>query len=173
MNKVYLKILVLIIGICFIPLYLIGCTTNGESNGETKIFEIANTEQVIGKKDEEVVTLRKHYMILNPPKDLIDVKELVEKYIRDHPIEDEMKEIEGKNRNFYMSFYRESDDLPRDWQPDESYMNTDRMEHHKYDLIASIIWSDAEPQKEYNVYDKSKEGKVMKRMQFIEDQLVE
>ncbi|MEH7500613.1 hypothetical protein V7152_01035 [Neobacillus drentensis] len=162
----------MIIGIFFIPLYLIGCTKNEESSGETKIFEIANTEQIVGKKDEEVVTLRKHYMILNPPKDLKDLKELVKKYSKNHPVEDEIKAIEGKNRIFYMSFYRESDDLPRDWQPDDSYMNTDRMEHHKHDLIASIIWSDAEPQKEYNVYDKSKEGKVLKRMHFIEDQLV-
>lgn len=150
-----------------------GCTKNEGSSGETKIFEIANTEQVVGKKDEEVVTLRKHYMILNPPKDLKNMKELVEKYLKDHPVEGEMKGIEGKNRDFYLSFYRESDDLPRDWQPDEGYMNTDRMEHHKHDLIASIIWSDAEPQKEYNVYDKSKEGKVLKRMHFIEDKLVE
>jgi len=163
----------LIIGIFFIPLYLIGCTKNEESSGETKIFEIANTEQIVGKKDEEVVTLRKHYMILNPPKDLKDLKELVEKYSKNHPVEGEMEVIEGKNRIFYMSFYRESDDLPRDWQPDESYMNSDRMEHHKHDLIASIIWSDAEPQKEYNVYDKNKEGKVIKRIHFIEDQLVE
>lgn len=163
----------MIIGIFFIPLYLIGCTKNEESSGETKIFEIANTEQIVGKKDEEVVTLRKHYMILNPPKDLKDLKELVEKYSKNHPVEGEMEVIEGKNRIFYMSFYRESDDLPRDWQPDESYMNSDRMEHHKHDLIASIIWSDAEPQKEYNVYDKSKEGKVIKRMRFIEDQVVE
>lgn len=163
----------MIIGIFFIPLYLIGCTKNEESSGETKIFEIANTEQIVGKKDEEVLTLRKHYMILNPPKDLKDLKELVEKYSKNHPVEGEMEVIEGKNRIFYMSFYRESDDLPRDWQPDESYMNSDRMEHHKHDLIASIIWSDAEPQKEYNVYDKSKEGKVIKRKRFIEDQLVE
>ncbi|WHZ00432.1 hypothetical protein QNH48_15220 [Neobacillus sp. YX16] len=163
----------MIIGTVFLSFYIIGCTKNEESSGETKIFEIANTEQVIGKKDEEVVSLRKHYMILNPPKDLKDMKELVEKYLKNHPVEGEMNVIEGKNRFFYMSFYRESDDLPRDWQPDESYMNTDRMEHHKHDLIASIIWSDAEPQKEYNVYDKSKEGRVLKRMHFIEDKLVE
>ncbi len=163
----------MIISICFIPLYLIGCTKNEESSGKTKIFEIANTEQVVGKNDEEVLTLRKHYMILNPPKDLKVLKELVEKYIKNPPVEDEIKVIEGKKRIFYMSFYRESDDLPRDWKPDESYMNTDRMEYHKHDLIASIIWSDAEPQKEYNVYDKNKEGKVIKRMHFIEDQLVE
>ncbi|MBM7584620.1 hypothetical protein JOC86_001157 [Bacillus pakistanensis] len=163
----------MLIGICFIPIFLIGCTKNEESSGEPEIFEIANTEQIVRKKDEEVVTLRKHYMILNPPKDLKDLKELVEKYMKNHPVNGEMKDVEGKNRIFYMSFYRESDDLPREWQPDESYMNTDRMEHHKHDLIASIIWSDAEPQKEYNVYDKSKEGKVLKRMDFMEDQLVE
>lgn len=152
---------------------IMGCTNNEESSGETQVFEIANTEEVIGKKDEEVVTLRKHYMILNPPKDLKELKELVEKYSNDYPVEDEMKVIEGKNRTFYLSFYRESEDLPRDWQPDESYMNTDRMEHHKQDLITSIIWSDTEPQKEYNAYDKSKEGNINKRLQFIEDQLVE
>ncbi|MFK9092094.1 hypothetical protein [Bacillus salipaludis] len=172
MIKVNVKIIVWMICIFFILLSLIGCTKNKESSGETKIFEIANTEEVVGKKDEGVVTLRKHYMILNPPKDLIELKELVEKYSKDHPVEGEMKVIEGKNRIFYMSFYRESDDLPRDWQPDESYMNTDRIEHHKANLIASIIWSDAEPQKEYNVYGESKEGKI-KRMHFIDDQLVE
>lgn len=169
MINVNLKIIVLIIGVFLIPLNLIGCTKNEESSGETKIFEIDNTEEVVGKKGEEVATVRKHYMILNPPTDLIKLKELVEKYSKDHPVDSEMKVIEGINRIFYMSFYRESEDLPRDWQPDESYMNTDRIEHHKHDLIASIIWSDAEPQKRYNVYGKSKEGKVIKRMHFIED----
>ena len=159
------------IGVFFI--LLMGCAKNEESSGETKVFEIANTEEVIGKKNEEVVTLREHYMILNPPKYLKELKELVEKYSKDHSVEGEMKVIEGKNRIFNMSFYRESKYLPRDWQPDESYMNTERMEHHKRDLIASIIWSDTEPQKVYNVYDKSKEGKIMEGMHFIEDQLVE
>ncbi|WP_044641215.1 hypothetical protein [Risungbinella massiliensis] len=176
MMKVNSKI-ILLICIFLIPLYLIGCTKNEESSGETKILEIDNTEESFGKKDEEVVTVRKHYMILNPPKDLIQLKELVEKYSKDHPVEGEMKVIEGKNRIFYMYFYRESEDLPRDWQPDESYMNTDRIEHHKNDLIAAIIWSDAEPQKKYYVYEKSKEGKVIekiiKKMHFIEDQVVE
>ncbi|MEJ9232992.1 hypothetical protein LAV79_27025 [Peribacillus butanolivorans] len=169
MIKVIVKMIVLMICILFIPLNLMGCTKNKESSGETKIFEIANTEEVVGKKDEEVVTLRKHYMILNPPKDLTELKELVETYSKEHPVEGEMKAIEGKNRIFDLSFYRESEDLPRDWQPDEGYMNTDRLEHHKNDLIAYIIWSDAEPQKEYTVYDKSKEGKVMKQMHFIGD----
>lgn len=105
-------------------------------------------------------------MILNPPKDLIDLKDLVEGYVKNHPAESE-------NTLFQLSFYRESDDLPRDWQPDESYMNTDRLEHHRNDLIASITWSDAQPQKEYDVYDKSEEGKILKRMRFIEDRLVE
>jgi hypothetical protein len=171
--KVNVKIIVWMICILFILSSLIGCTKNEESSGETKIFEIANTEEVVGKKDEDVVTLRKHYMILNPPKDLTELKELVETYSKNHSVEGEMKASEGKNRIFDLSFYRESEDLPRDWQPDESYMNTDRLEHHKNDLIAYIIWSDAEPQKEYTVYDKSKEGKVMKQMHFMEDQLVE
>ncbi|GHH98681.1 hypothetical protein [Neobacillus kokaensis] len=168
MIKVNLKIIVLMI--CIL---LIGCTKNEESSGETKIFEIANTEEVVGKKDEEVVTLRKHYMILNPPKDLTELKKLVEAYSKNHPAAGEIKAIEGKSRIFDLSFYRESEDLPRDWQPDEGYMSTDRLEHHKNDLIAYIVWSDAEPQKEYTVYDKSKEGRVMKQMHFIGDQLVE
>ncbi|WP_169088649.1 hypothetical protein [Paenibacillus sp. PL91] len=173
MIKVNLKILVLIIGIFLISSYLIGCAMNKESSEDTKIFEIANTEEVFGKKDEEMVTVRKHYMILNPPKDLMQLKELVEKYNKDHPVEGQIKVIEGKNGIFYMNFYRENEDFPRDWQPDESYMDTDRIEHHKHDLIASIIWSDADPQKEYYSYDKSKEGKVIKRMHFIGDRLVE
>ena len=167
-----LKILALIIGAFFIPLSLMGCTKNEES-GETRIFEIDNTKEVFGKADERVVTARKHYMILNPPEDLAQLKELVEKYGKDHPIEGEVEAAEGKVRAFYMYFYRESDDLPRDWQPDEGYLNTDRLEHHKNDLIASIRWSDEDQQKKYSSYDKSKEGKIMKQMNFIEDRLVE
>lgn len=171
--KINFKIIVQMIGIFLLLLNLIGCNMNEESNGETKIFEIDNTEEIIGKKDEEEVTVKKHYMILNPPKGLKELKELVEKYSKEHPIEKEVKMTQNKNRIFNLSFYRESEDLPNDWQPDESYMNTDRLEHHKNDLIAHIIWSDAKPQKEYNVYDKNKEGKIIKRMRFIEDQLVE
>ncbi|MBM0256316.1 hypothetical protein [Micromonospora sp. 4G55] len=166
MMKVNSKVLGLIIGVFFISLSLIGCTENAESGGETSIFEIANTEEAVGEKGEEVSTLRKHYMILNPPEDLIDLKDLVEGHVKNHPVDSENKFIR-------LSFYRESSDLPRDWQPDESYMNTDRLEHHRNDLIASITWSDTQPQKEYDVYNKSKEGKIQKRMRFIEDRLVE
>lgn len=173
MIRVNLKIIVLMIGILFIPLNLIGCEKDEESSVETKIFEIDNTIEIFGEKDEKKVTVKKHYMILNPPKDLVELKELVEKYSKEHPVHKEMKVTKSKNRIFDMSFYRESEDLPKDWQPDESYMNTDRLEHHKNDLIAHIIWSDDEPQKKYNVYDKSKDGKIIKRMLFIEDQLVE
>jgi hypothetical protein len=173
MIKVNLKIIVLMIGIFLLLSNLLGCKMNEQSNGETKIFEIDNTQKIFGKKDEEEVTVKKHYMILNPPKDLVELKELVEKYSKEHPIEKNIKVIEGKNTIFDMSFYRESEDLPSDWQPDESYMNTDRLEHHKNDLIAHIIWSDSKPQKEYHVYDKNMEGKVIKMLRFMEDQLVE
>lgn len=173
MIKANSKILVLLIGIFFIPLSLAGCGRNETPSRETRIFEIKNTEEVFGKPDEAEVTVRKHYLILNPPQDLTQLKELVERYCKDHPIEREVPAVEGKNRAFQIYFYRESDDLPRDWQPDEGYLDTDRLEHHRNDLIASIAWSDADPRKEYDNYDKSKDGKVLKRMRFIEDQLVD
>jgi hypothetical protein len=163
--KVSWKLLGLVVGVFFISLSLAGCAKGPESGGETKIFEIANTEEVVGKRGEEVLTLRKHYMILNPPRDLTALKGLVEGYVKDHPFESENGFLE-------LFFYRESDDLPRDWQPNESYMDTDRLEHHKNDLIAAITWSDTRPQKEYDVYDKSEEGKILKRMRFVEDRLV-
>jgi hypothetical protein len=166
------KILALIIGVLLVPMSLVGCTRS-EDSGETRIFEIENTEEVFGKEAEKEVTVRKHYMILNPPEDLTELKELVEKYGKEHPVEGGIKVAEGKTRSFHMYFYRESDDLPRDWQPDEGYLSTDRLEHHKNDLIAATRWSDVDPQKKYDIYDKSKEGKVVKRLQFIEDQLVE
>ncbi|WP_129688051.1 hypothetical protein [Gottfriedia acidiceleris] len=172
MTKFNYKMIVLMFVIFIVLLYLIGCNKNEESSGEIKIFEINNTEEILGKKNEEDVLVKKHFMILNPPKDLNKLKEIIEKYSKEHPVDEEKKDIEGKNRIFDMSFYRESKDLPRDWKPDESYMNTDRLEHHKNDLIAYIVWSDAKPQKEYNVYDKNKEGQINKRMRFMEDQLI-
>ncbi|WP_210364710.1 hypothetical protein [Bacillus sp. REN3] len=173
MIKMNFNMIVLMIGIFLIPMNLIGCENNEVYSGETRVFEIDNTEQILDKKGEENVTVKKHYLILNPPKDPRELKELVGKYSKEHPVEEEVKGMEGKNRIFDLSFYRESEDLPRDWQPDESYMNTDRLEHHKNDLIAYVIWSDAESEKEYNVYVKNKEGKIIKRLRFIEDQLVE
>ncbi|MGC4791110.1 hypothetical protein ACLQ22_25170 [Micromonospora sp. DT178] len=172
MTRAHAKTLALIVGVLLVPLILVGCARN-EDSGETRIFEIENTEEVFGKKDEDHVTVRKHYMILNPPEDLTELKELVEKYGKEHPVEGEIGAAAGKTRFFHMYFYRESDDLPRDWQPDEGYLSTDRMEHHKNDLIAAVDWSDADPQKEYSSYEKSKEGKIVKRMRFVEDQLVE
>ncbi|MFG3699977.1 hypothetical protein ACGF5C_18940 [Micromonospora sp. NPDC047620] len=172
MTRASARILALIVGVLFVPLSLVGCAGN-EDSGETRIFEIENTEEVFGRADEKEVTVRKHYMILNPPEDLTELKELVDKYGEEHPIEEGIKSAEGKTRFFHMYFYRESDDLPRDWQPDEGYMSTDRLEHHRNDLIAATKWSDTDPQKKYDIYDKSKEGKVLKRLQFVEDRLVE
>ncbi|SCF35303.1 hypothetical protein GA0074695_5959 [Micromonospora viridifaciens] len=165
--------MILIISAFLIPLSLTACAKNEKSSGETKIFEIDNTREAFGKSDEITVTVRRHYMILHPPKDLAQLKELVEKYDEDHPVEGEVQAKEGKKRVFYLQFYRESEDLPRDWQPDEGYLSTDRIEHHKNDLIASIKWSDADPQKQFYCMDKSKEGKLIKEVHFIGDQLVE
>ncbi|SCL41407.1 hypothetical protein GA0074692_6301 [Micromonospora pallida] len=168
-----MKILALIIGALFIPLSLAGCAVGEKSGGEVEIFEIDNTEEVFGKPDEGGVTVRRHYMILNPPEGLAELKEAAERYGRDHPIEAEVKVVEGKNRFFHMYFYRESDDLPRDWQPDEGYLSTDRLEHHKNDLIASIKWSDVDPQKEYRSYRKTEKGKIVEEVHFVGDWLVE
>ena len=54
-----------------------------------------------------------------------------------------------------MYFYRSSKNLPKNWQPDEAYLNTDRIEHHKDDCIAVIRWSDSQPQKRYDIMKKS------------------
>ncbi|MFG3707456.1 hypothetical protein ACGF7U_22395 [Micromonospora sp. NPDC047670] len=171
MIRAHAKVLALIVGVLFVPLSLVGCARN-EDSGETRIFEIENTEEVFGKGDEVDVTVRKHYMILNPPEDLTELKELVEEYGKEHPIEGGIDVAAGKSRLFHMYFYRESDDLPRDWQPDEGYLNTDRLEHHKNDLIAAMRWSDVDPRKRYDIYDKSEDGKVVERLRFVEDQLV-
>ncbi|MFG3711255.1 hypothetical protein [Micromonospora sp. NPDC047730] len=172
MIKAGSKVLALIVGALVIPLSLIGCTESEGSGGRTEIVEIENTAQVFGRQGE-AVTVKRHYMILNPPKDLTELKELVEGYSKDHPIDGEIEATPGRNRVFDVSFYRESEDLPRGWQPDEGYLNTDRLEHHKNDLVASVSWSDVDPKKNYDLYEKSKKGKIVKRMRFIEDQLVE
>lgn len=173
MIKANLQNIMIVSLILLIPFYLVGCELKNGESGATEIFEIPNTEEVFGEQpDSPVVTVRKHFMILNPPADLIELKELVETYIKDHPIEDKINVVGGKKRIFEMHFYRESRDLPRDWQPVENFIS-DRIEHHKHDLIVYTIWSDTEPQKEYYIYDKDKDGKVIKWIRFIEDQIVE
>ena len=179
MSKMTLKSQFFIVLILLIPFFLYGC---GEMNGGreevTQIFEIENTEEIYNYPDSEVITIMKHYMIINPPENLHELKTLVEKFYKANPIDQQIMVGVNKERYFEMYFYRESKRLPRDWQPNEAYLNTDRLEHHKDDLISRIYFSDSPPNNLYysilsRSSDKKNYGAVIERIKYIDDKIVE
>ena len=137
-----------------------------EKNEVTSIFEIKKTQMTYYSQDTKIATLEKNYMIVQPPENLEELKILVRKYNDDNPIDKEFviehikkarnsSSVEIKKINYEIYFYRKSKRLPKDWEPDETYMNTDRIEHHTEDCIAVIRWSDLEPEKAYHIMKKS------------------
>ena len=178
MSSTPLKSLFLLVVVLLIPFCLSGCEeTNRDIEGTIQIFEIKNTEEIYGTVDKNVVTIRKHYMIINPPEDLHELKKVVENFHQSNPINREIADKENKIRQVEAYFYRESKKLPKDWQPNEGYFNTDRIEHHKSDLIASIHWSESEPQTNYYIMrktsDKNNYGAIIERIKYIDDKLID
>ncbi len=190
MTKLFFKRRYLLILLILIPVFLYFMYNYGiknrEPEGTTRIFEIKNTQLVYYSPDSKIATIEKHYMIIKPPEDLHELKILVEKFTDENPVNMKMFEDTVKNeskitsneiirKDVYIRFYRESSRLPRDWQPNEAYMNTDRMEHHGNDCIASVAWSDLGQHKTYSVMKKSKKNNDLvpiERIEYIDDKVV-
>ncbi len=178
MSRMTLKSKFLLVLVLLMPFFLYGC---GEKNGgleETiQIFEINNTEEIYNYPDSDIVTIRKHYMIINPPEDLHELKTVVEKFLEDSPINKRIVVEENKGTRVEVYFYRESNKLPRNWQPNEEYFDTDRIEHHKHDLIVYVHWSNSHPEKRYYAMRKSSDkgdyGALIEEIDYIDDKIVE
>lgn len=179
-NRKYQLVLVILISALSYYLF-INAVKYVEPN---KIFEINNTQSVYYNPETKIVTTEKHYMITKPPEGLHELKVLVERFMEENPVNIKMIESEvKKTRNitvnqinkivFFIYFYRESSEFPRNWQPKEGRLTTDRIEHHKEDLIALIVWSDLDQNKEYSLMKKNKEGDTIEEIIFIDDKIVE
>jgi len=180
-------ILILLIPICLCIFYIYKLKPE-EKARIPDIFEIRDTQSVYYSLDNKDATIEKNYMIINPPENLVRLKSLIEQYINRNPInyEDVKREVE-KERNgggavinqvlVCVYFYRESSRLPKNWRPNEAYLNTDRMEHHKDDCIASIFWSDSEPQKNFSMMKKSSYssdyGELIESFEYVDDKLIQ
>lgn len=179
LERKYLIAILIILSILYI------CVVKYKELKETtKIFDIENTEEIYCSTDIRIANIEKHYMIIKPPEDLHELKLLVQKFNAENPIDmkmvdDEVRQIanitadEISERDVYLYFYRESRRLPRNWQPNEAYMNTDRIEHHRDDCIASIVYSDVDQHKRYSIMKKKKNGEAIERIRYIDDEVVE
>lgn len=172
-KSTFLIVLVLLI-LFFLCIYGV---KRREKEETTQIFDIKNTQMIYSPPDSKIVTIEKHYIIINPPKDLHELKTVVEKYQEDNPIDKEIVLDGNKTRVFELYFYRKSKKLPRNWQPNEGYFTTDRIEHHKDDCIATIIWSDSNGQKSFYVMRKSSNkddyGSAIEEIEYIDNEIVE
>lgn len=119
------------------------------------IFEIKNTKEVNNLPESKVITIKKHYIITSPPEDFQELKKKVEKFSQDNPIDRESGIDTNKERQYEAYFYRMSKRLPKEWQPDASNSNTDKIEYHIDDCIAIIRWSDSNQKKSYSIMKKS------------------
>lgn len=155
LKRIFIFALVLLISIVACYMYLHRVKTIEPESTVSEVFEIKNTKEIYNYTDSKVITIMKYYMIPNPPDDLQELKKLVEKFIQDNPVDRENGLDANKDRLYEVYFYRKSNKLPRNWQPNEAYFNTDRIGHHTDDCIAVIRWSDLEPQKLYDIMKKS------------------
>ncbi len=185
LEKKYLLMLLIVISVLLYVLFSY-VLNNGERGGTTQVFEIKNTQTVSYSPDSKIATIEKHYMIIKPPEDLHELKLLVQKFSEENPVnmmavDDEVRKTRNITsdkiirKDVFIRFYRESSKLSRNWQPNETYMNTDRIEHHGKDCIASIVWSDLSQHKSYSVMKKSKESNELlpiERIEYIDDKVV-
>jgi len=180
-------ITVLLIPICIFIFYAYR-GKSGKNVRATDIFEIGDTQSVYYSPDHKVATLEKNYMSSKPPEEPYKLKKLVENYNKHIHINFEnIKNEVRKARNeadteinkiiVCINFYRESRGLPRSWKPNEAFFNTDRIEHHNDDCIASIYWSNLKPQKRYLIMkrssDKDDYGQQTEIFEYIDDKQVE
>lgn len=180
MKKINIKVKVILIIIFLMTLstYILylHVMNNRESGGTPKICEIKNTKIVYNYPDSKVITIEKHYMITNPPKELGELKVLVENFLKDNPVETGSTIAKNKKRQYEVYFYRSSKKLPTDWQPNEGFFESDKIEDHKDDLIASVFGSSSETNKMYCVIKKSNKrfdyGNVIEVIQYKDDQIV-
>jgi hypothetical protein len=177
MIKLIKKIIIVLIFIIIIYLFLV-LTDNRDEYGE--IYEIDNTRYIQGIKSQKMIDAQIHVMILKPPKSLYELKSVIEEYTNKYIFDEEEIEKEINSVNFSINeiyyqiyFYRESEKLPYDWQPKKGFFGRDRLEFHKDDLIASVKWTDIDPEKKYNCMKKSTKkdnyGYPISEIFFIED----
>lgn len=174
LKRLFLLVLVLIfIIICFLSLYVYKAK-NTEKQEKAQIFEIKNTQLVYSPPESKVVNIGKHYMIINPPQNLQNLKTLIEKFQKDNPIDNKIGLQVNKERVYTLYFYRESYKLPRNWQPNDGYFTVDRIEDHRNDCIATIIWSDSDYKKNYCIMEKSnnKYGSIIETQNYIDNQII-
>ena len=91
----FLLVIVILIPI-FMYLYFV---KNGGSEGTTQIFEIKNTKIIYNYPDSKMATMEKHYMIINPPEDLDELKKVIEIFHKENPIDNEIT-VQKKTKSF-------------------------------------------------------------------------
>lgn len=163
-------------------------TSCQKENDEKQILEINDTEVTYFSEESGIVRYKNHFMIIQPPQDLTELKAEIDSYLLNYPLDFETIKEEVQSQSniekktikkvvIELFFYRESDNLPIDWKPVEEYMDTDRIEYHNDDSIAYVYWSDFEQEKSYLLSNKGKDnddyGKVIESVRYYGDEIVE
>jgi|LSQX01.2.fsa_nt_gb hypothetical protein len=111
MSKIFTKgkplfLLVLLIPIlAYLISYIYGIKTV-EIEEKTEIFEINNTKEVYNYPDSSVITIMKHFIVVNPPEDVNELEKLVEEFIEENPIVEENVITTNKDRKYDVFFTR-------------------------------------------------------------------
>ena len=147
------------------------CLAGCEKPDQTpQIFEIKNTAETSNNPQFKYIEIEKHYMILNAPNNLPDLKALIDDYMVKADIEGQIPKG-AKPVSIELYFYRESKRLPRDWQPEESSFSSERLENHRDDCIGGVFWTTDNPEKRYGVARKGDDGEVLQEFNYIDDKL--
>lgn len=123
------------IGLITVLLLILIVLNKNANGGEIEIFQIHPDEDYISHTGVRNIT--RHYMIINPPEDLEELKKVGERFYKENFYLEDLSDYE--NTYITMFFYRESRYLPRNWEPNEGYFDVDRIEYHKDDMIMAIF----------------------------------
>lgn len=139
---------------------------NFKRDKSTVIYEIPDTEAFAAA----VSTNYRYFVIANPPSDLNDLYELVKEYVLNAENDFAASHAEDTDIKQHWLFFRETRKINRDWKEYHSPMDTDRIEDHADDMIASAYW-DGDNLETIRVFQRSSGwfdyGKIQKKLEFV------
>jgi hypothetical protein len=124
-----------LIAVLLLILILVTLKNKNANDEKIEFIQIHPDEDYISYTGTHHIT--RHYMIINPPEDLEELKKVGERFYKENFYLEDLSDYE--NTYFTMFFYRESRYLPRNWEPNEGYFDVDRIEYHKDDMIMAIF----------------------------------
>jgi hypothetical protein len=109
------------------------------------------------------------YVIIKPPKDLMELKEVIVDYYDKNPINELPTSESG---SIIQYFYRESKKTPRSVTIEDFNTGMKFLEdgdNHRHDIIATVVFYSEENKREYSLYRLDRHGRTLNSILILPD----